>query len=293
MALENNENRPPENPAEEKPEVKPPPPDPSLSPAAAGKTRPAPLIIGGAVLIGILVAAVVYLYSQIRSQERELREEVLHRQATELSLQETQADLSSRVEQLSRTQSELETVLTEREQLREDLTGTRGERDQLRDRLETALERAEFFQQRLEAEEKTVASLNDRLDRERENQRLLLSRVERLMDERSELQEKISRLEERPVPEPEVAIPGVVVRRPVAKRQGTILAVNRRFDFAVVDLGERDGVRPGDRFRVIDRERVVGELVARRVEPAMTVADIDPERTRRRLRQDLTVTLNE
>jgi len=37
----------------------------------------------------------------------------------------------------------------------------------------------------------------------------------------------------------------------------------------------------------------VGELVARRVEANLTVADVQPETTRRRLRQDLVVITNE
>lgn len=280
---------PPEGQAgeEARPRESSPAPPPDDRPPQ--KARPTPLIIGAAVLVGLLAVAIVYLYSQIQSQKRELREEVLHREATELSLQEARSDLSSRMEQLSRLQEELQSTVTERERLERNLAETRSERDRLETNLETVSERMEFFRERLEAEEKTVVSLNERLDRERESQRVLLSRVERLLDEKSELERKVSRLEEGVLPDDEVAIPGLVVRRPVARLQGTILTVNRRFDFAVVDLGRRDGISPGDRFRVIDREEVIGELVARRVEPAMTVADVDPEKTRRRLRPDMTV----
>ena len=251
------------------------------------------LIIAVAVLAGLLAVTVMALYSQIRKQKGQLQEETIHRQSVELRLQETQRDLNSRLEQLNQVQGELRTSLLARNGLQEELTTLRSEHGQLQVRFESTVQNLEFLQKKLQAEEEAVNSLRDRLEQEQESQKLLLSRVEMLMNEKSGLQEKISRLEKGVPDNLEVGIPGLVVKRSIAPRQGKILTVNRRYDFVVISLGERDGIEPGNRFRVIDREKVVGELVARRVEANLTVADVQPETTRRRLRQDLVVITNE
>jgi len=91
-------------------------------------------------------------------------------------------------------------------------------------------------------------------------------------------------------------MPGLVVKdspSAIPSLTGTILKVNQKYGFVVLNRGDSDGIKKGDHFRVMDRNKEIGEVIATRVLPDMTAADIDRSQTHRRLKKGFAVFLHE
>lgn len=60
-------------------------------------------------------------------------------------------------------------------------------------------------------------------------------------------------------------------------KEGHILVVNRRFDFAVVDLGSQDGIKPGTDLAVYRDGKLLATLQVEKVHTTMSAAKLPPE----------------
>lgn len=84
------------------------------------------------------------------------------------------------------------------------------------------------------------------------------------------------------------ASPGAIARpQAVLPLVGKVLAVNKKYDFAVIDVGRRDGIRAGDIFLLYHNDNYIGDIqidrtreiisacifVSKEVEDKITVGD--------------------
>ena len=79
-----------------------------------------------------------------------------------------------------------------------------------------------------------------------------------------------------PLPEPK-AIQQQPRHRPATSQpglHGTVLAVNRAYNFVVLDLGGRQGVEANAEMLVLRGERLIGKIRVSSVEPATAIGDI-------------------
>jgi DNA repair exonuclease SbcCD ATPase subunit len=89
----------------------------------------------------------------------------------------------------------------------------------------------------------------------------LLEELEYARDEKSELEEKLkSHIQ---------SSKGIELRKIVVKvvkpAEGKIVEVSRQYNFAVVDLGEEDGVRPGDRMEIYRNKKMIARALIENV----------------------------
>lgn len=245
---------------------------------------------------GLLVAAAIFLFVQYRTTSARLESESRLRESAELRVKAQEEAIAQQLGQINRLENQLQDTETRRAEFQTRVGALEKDQAILQGRLASVEESRRKAEERLSEEQKTVADLQQRASADRENQAKLLSHIDRLMGERDTLQEKLNALEAGKPSGGTVALPEVVVsdgEKSRRGREGTVMAVNRRYDFVVFNLGEKDGVKAGSRWDVLENGKPVGEVVARRVLPTMTVADVDTRRTRSALKKNAVVAPHE
>ncbi len=242
------------------------------SPASRGLLLPRIII---SVIIGGLLVLVIFFYLRAQSRAEKLARETQAREKANLRISQVEGELTQRLDRIN----QLENKLTESDQLRQKLAERFSQLDkvhvQLTEQLKSSQAEQKMLRERLQEEQKSLVEARKKNDEERKTEKMLFAKIEKLMNEKVSLQEKLVQLQSSAPAS--VNIPQLVVsedKQYSASLRGTILAVNRRYNFVVFDLGGKDGVKVGDRFFVFDYNRKVGEVLVRRVLPSMTVADI-------------------
>jgi len=247
------------------------------------------------VIIGLLVVAVIALFARNRSQSKQLTEEIETRQTVEGQVNKLEDQLSSQIRKSNELADGLKTVQTERDQFQAEADTLKAGQIQLKKQLDSTLAFSKTLEERLKAEKDTIAELQSAAKESRQNQKQLYDKLEALLDEKKTLQDELFQAKSGTSAQA-VEMPGLIVkdsRSSIPSLRGTILKVNQQYNFVVFNRGESDGVKKGDCFRVMDRNREIGEVVATRVLPDMTVADIDGRQTHRRLKKGFSVFLHE
>lgn len=250
----------------------------------------------GPVIIGILVVGVIALFAHTRSQSQKLDEEIEKRRTIEGQVTDLEQSLTGKIRELNDTGNKLATAQTDRDQLQEKVTTLTSGHTQLKTRLESARSYTITLEERLKAEQETIAELQASVKEDRQTQKRLFAKIESLLEDKKTLQDKLFQSQSRTAGDGAVDMPGLVVkdsRSAIPSLRGTILKVNQKYAFVVFNRGESDGVKAGDRFRVMDRNKEIGEVIAKRVLPDMTVADINPRKTHRQLKKGFSVFPNE
>jgi hypothetical protein len=157
-----------------------------------------------------------------------------------------------------------------------ELIQTKKEKDDLRAKLrENETEVVQLLKRVEEAERKPAVTADPSsasradLQAQLEDMKTRLEAAER---EKGLLSDKIRTAQERSQPEPEKkkrlpagASPGI---------RGTVLAVNRAYNFVVLNLGSRQGVEPNTEMLVVRGGSFIGKIRISSVEPATAIGDI-------------------
>ena len=75
----------------------------------------------------------------------------------------------------------------------------------------------------------------------------------------------------------------------VPATSGNVLVVNREFNFIVVSLGEKDGLKAGQFLEVLRAGKVIGKVQVERVYENMSAANLLPEQTKTEIKEGDTV----
>lgn len=189
------------------------------------------------------------------TRENESKEREAAMAATNAQFGETQTRIAV-------TEAELTRAQQEKSDLQEKVRENESEIVQLRKRID-------------EAEEKPAVPANlpntlaADLQAQLEAVKKQLAAAER---EKASLSEKVKASQERSDPsEPER-------KRPIPTRdpgiRGTVLAVNRAYNFVVLNLGARQGVEPNTEMLVLRGGSFIGKIRISSVEPATSIGDI-------------------
>jgi hypothetical protein len=244
------------------------------------------------VVIGVLLILVIFLYQQSRTRAEKLAEETRAREKADLRVSQTEESLAQKLSRIN----QLENKLTESDQQRLKLAESFSRLDkahaQMAEQLKASQTEEKMLRDRLREELQSLSEARKKNDEERKTEKMLFSKIEKLMDERVSLKEKLAQLQASAPAS--VEIPQLVVseeKQYSAALRGTILAVNRHYNFVVFNLGAKDGVKVGDKFFIFDYNRKVGEALVRRVLPGMTVAGI--KQSTGGIRKNFTVILHD
>jgi hypothetical protein len=162
--------------------------------------------------------------------------------------------------QIAAIEAELAKVKTDKSNLKTQLAETQAELAQLKDRSSTTTVSL------TEANSPKIAELRTQLDEARRQ----LENGER---EKALLAEKIQRFARQASPVPKEGQP---LRRPAPPPglHGSVLAVNRAYNFVVLNLGARQGVESNAEMLVLRDRTVIGKIRVSSVELATSIGDI-------------------
>jgi hypothetical protein len=191
------------------------------------------------------------------------------RSAREKELKDREAAVTATKAQFGETQTRIAASEAE-------LTQTQKERNDLHARVrEKEAEIAGLRKRIEEAEEKPAVPANPPIDStvdlqaQLEDVKKQLAAAER---EKALLSDKVKASQERPGQSETETKKRIAARDPGIR--GTVLAVNRAYNFVVLNLGGRQGVEPNTEMLVLRGGSFIGKIRISSVEPATSIGDI-------------------
>ena len=259
------------------------------SPPSRGELLPRIII---SVIIGGLLVLAIFFYLRAQTRGEKLAAETRSREKADLRINQIEKDLSQKLDRINQLENTLDDSNQRGRKLAERFSQLDKDHVRLTEQFKSSQAEQKMLKERLEEERKSLVEARKQINEERKTEKILFTKIEKLMNEKVSLQEKMAQLQTSSPTQ--VDIPKLVVsenKQYSAALQGTIMAVNRRYNFVVFNLGGKDGVRVGSRFFIFDYNRKVGEALVRRVLPTMAVADI--KQSTGGIRKNFTVSLHD
>ncbi|MDP2940191.1 MAG: hypothetical protein Q8O13_08950 [Candidatus Omnitrophota bacterium] len=120
----------------------------------------------------------------------------------------------------------------------------------------------------LSKESKEKESIKSKLSHSMGELKALREKLKSLQVERLSLENKIKNL----ATSQEVSLEKIVVS-PEDVKDGSIAVINKEFDFAVINLGEQNGITPNQTLSVYRANKYLGDLKVERVQENLSVAN--------------------
>lgn len=135
-------------------------------------------------------------------------------------------------------------------------------------------------------EKKELLARAEQIEKERKD---LVSQLDKLREEKQQLEEKLknyqtleAKLEEW-TGEEGVGLGNIILR--AKKLEGRILAVNKKFDFVILDIGKKDFLMEGTILIIYRDKKFIGKIKVKKVYAKMSQGIILPGWTRGRIRE--------
>lgn len=197
--------------------------------------------------------------------------------------------IENRLEDKEKAVSQLETQLRESKSQVEFLGNELEKQKKLNQDTITQLEQ---FKVDLEVHKKSKAEAEEKLTRSQEELKKLQAQLKNLEDKKSELENKVKEMEE--MKEQKVELGTIVVgqqepvavesplpqekknkapQQPSSSLEGKILVINKDYNFAVINLGSKDGVNINDNFCVYHKNKYLGDIKIEKVHDSMSAAN--------------------
>ena len=248
------------------------------------------VLLGLAFFIAVVAAANFYLD---RNQERAQRiqiegqlqkitlaKESLEKERDELlkakqSLEQQAADASRNAkalaDQLAQEKRSLETMTA-------DLVQSRKEASQSKSQLDASQQEKEALTTEVAKAKQSYQALSNELITLRQAKEALEKRVKEMLTARVKEAEQI-------VVTPPASAAAAAVEPKAGSAEGKILVVNREFNFVVVNLGSKDGIKPGARFAVFRGDKKIGTVEAERIYEGMTASNVLEEEKKAQIKE--------
>jgi len=206
-------------------------------------------------------------YSIAESKVKELENSITQRDA---QLKDSENKIGTLTENIKQEQEAKQAALGQLEQLKSDLTTQKS----LRVKLEGELNLAQDALKKVQLQLKELEGRKD----------LLESKIGAL-EQKAQKEESDVELGTIVVA-PEVQAPVATLASPLTKKpavggaqkpslsaaEGKVLVVNREYNFAVINLGSKDGVAIGDVFYVYHSNKYIGDITLEKIHDSMAAA---------------------
>ena len=218
-----------------------------------------------------------YLLQQEKTKNvdltQQLEEARTQQQATKAELNDAKNRIASLQSNLAEAQTKISDLTSELETAESSKNNSLQELDKLRSELNNELNLKSGIQKDLDNSSLALKDSQSRL-------KDLEDKVNDLESKKKALEEKVKGLEEKAQnadlgvivvsPDGGPAAPAAAV--PVGKLEGKVAVVNKEYNFAVINLGDKDGVAVGNIFSVTHNNKVVGDLKVEKVHENMSAA---------------------
>jgi myosin heavy subunit len=205
----------------------------------------------------------------------------------ELKVNDAQTQIEALNKDLEQEKSAKLTALTQIEQLRTELEQQKGLRAELEERFNQAQKEVEKSQNQLRLLVSQKTELENKISDLQEKSSKLESKMEGVelgkivvtpsskTDEKAKKAKKSKKVKEVSLPIPptsEVSTPPPVVEKRKTM-EGKVLVVNKEYNFAVIDLGSKDGVGVDDIFTIYHDNKNLGDARVGKVHDSMSAVD--------------------
>ena len=190
-------------------------------------------------------------------------QETTARKTAETKLKKSQADLATTTSKLTETQSQLEAANTKNTELDKQNTDLTAKLTKMTDRADTAEQKLEQWSQ-LPPPEQIKGIISD-LTKTREARDAVVAENKILLVSRNDLQNRWDRIFGSTAP---VILPTGL--------KGKVLAVDPKYDFVVLDIGEDQGAKERGEMMVDRRGKLLGKVRITKVEKDRCVANVLP-----------------
>ena len=234
------------------------------------------------------------LWAESQLEEVLRAKSALEREKEELTKAKT--DLEAKAQELD---GKVTTLTSDAQRLSNELAEEKQAAMAARDELTAAQKQAEDATARLETERREKTAIADELAKAKQD-------VKRIQDELTQLRQAKEALERRvkemmggtSTPDTIVVTPpkgAVAPAQPAPSSAGpvsagppsaaSVLVVNRDFNFIVVNLGSRDGIKQGQSLEVVRGGRTIARAQVERVYDNMSAANLLPEYSKADIRE--------
>jgi biopolymer transport protein ExbB/TolQ len=233
----------------------------------------APVIILVVLVLISLVSAGggFYLFQKERIRTRDLQQQLEELNSKQKA---TEAKLKDSQKQVSDLQVKIQDYKLQIDILNSDLQKEKTTRAE-------ALSRAELVRADLEEQRRLRLDLENKLTQAQNDTRKTQAKLAEIESLKADLELKIKDLESKSqnvelgniVVAPEIAMPLPEEKgSQIAALEGQVLVINKDYNFAVINLGNREGVKLDDVFSVYHRHKYIGDILVEKVHDSMSAA---------------------
>lgn len=254
----------------------------------ADHTKIGKLILIALIIISLAISGIVFgLFQKERAKNLNLQVQ-LEDVKTKQRLAEARLDESKKL--ISDMQLKLQDAQTQIESLNKDVQKERDARQQV-------LTQIDQLKSDLENQKEMRVTLEKKITQAQDEANKAKSQVKELEARKNELEQKLKSIEDKSQPEQAksrgVELGKIVVgpetnsqltdiqttqispqenKSVAAELSGKILVINKDYNFAVINLGNKDGVKIGDVFSVYHKDKFIGDVKVEKVHDSMSAA---------------------
>jgi predicted RNase H-like nuclease (RuvC/YqgF family) len=244
----------------------------------------APILILIVLIIISLAIAVwgFYLFQKEKAKSLRLQDKL---EEITVDLRRTESSLDEYKKKSSGLESQLKSAEGNIEKLKSELEEEKAAREQTEAKME-------LLRQDLEQQKELRSDLEKRLSQTQEEAKKTQAQIRGLEAKKQELEAKLSDLGKQSqgvelgeiVVSPETSKPLEVTEKPaealvkkekitaIEGREGKVLAVNKDYNFVVINLGSKDDIGLDDLFSIYHNNKYVGDIKVEKVHEAMAAA---------------------
>ncbi|TAM37891.1 hypothetical protein EPN54_04815 [bacterium] len=240
------------------------------------------LLFGGLLIISFAIAAGAF-FSYQSEHAKSIR---LQGQVDELTARQhaTESKLEDSKKMVTRLQLELQEVKAQIDTLNSEL-------DQEKSSRLDAVNKLEQFKADLEQQKTSRQDLESRLSQASSEGMKMKEQLKVIQQQKDELETRLKELEagssgvelgkvvvnsEAVKEKPAAPVSSKVEKKTEASKvnvpEGRVMVVNKEYNFAVINLGSKDGVKTDDLFSVYHGGKIIGELKVEKVHESMSAA---------------------
>ncbi len=245
-----------------------------------------PILIVLFIISLVLAAGLFYLYQKEHAQNIQLQVQITDLESrqkitegkleeskkiaaeSQLNLEETKAKMNSLTEELAKEKSAHTETLNQLEQYKSDLQQQKSLRQDLENKLKAAQDDGKKIKEQMKIIQQQKVELEEKIkNAEVSTGSVELGKVvvnnEPVVTVDNPAKGKSS---------PAQKVDKKAVSPQGKSLEGKVLVVNREFNFAVINLGAKDGVKSGDEFLVSRDGKSIGEIKIEKVHDSMSAA---------------------
>ncbi|MGA2774633.1 MAG: hypothetical protein ABSE81_01000 [Candidatus Omnitrophota bacterium] len=221
-----------------------------------------------------------------RITENQLQESIKTASDLNVKLKAVQEQLDSVSNELKQVKADKEAALNRVEEFKRYMGQANSERALLEGRLTVANEDIKKAQASLKDIQDQKTQLENKVkELQTQVQGIELGKIvvspetkETAKKENKKLAKEKKGAAQKKAPEPKPAVEENKAAAPTGALEGKVLVINKEYNFAVLNLGSRDGINVGDSFSAYHNGNYIGDLVVEKLHDSMSAANfVNPD----------------